>query len=161
MQIDTPYLTAWLKVEEGLVLGGARKCTKGHLTMGYGHKCTTEAERILSRTMTETDAVLILESDIDRACRGATAVFGLADIDKQRATALTAMVFQLGVGTVAKFRRFRHAVVCCHWADAAAEMIWRDPVRLPGIHTSWHDDTPARCERTAAIIRTGVLPTLP
>jgi len=158
MAIDRKYLLRWLMREEGLVLGGAKPDSEGYLTMGYGHKCETFAERLLSKHLTQPDAVSLLESDIAKAIKGFRQLFADLEIDSGRSIALVALVFQLGVDGVRAFRRMRQAISAEAWEVAKLELLYRDPDGMPGIHSKYNIQTPERAERMAAILETGQLP---
>ena len=105
----------------------------------------------------------MLDGDITAASAGAGTLVSReawAFMGPARREVLVEMVFQLGRAGVGNFRRFREALEAHDYEWAAGEMLWRKWRRgLPSVRRSlWRIQTPARCERLAAIMRTGRIP---
>ena len=65
------------------------------------------------------------------------------DIPDEAKGVLLEMIFQLGIGTLHKFKKFIQALKDNHWINAADEMI----------DSRWHQQTPERCKKLANRIR--------
>jgi GH24 family phage-related lysozyme (muramidase) len=140
-------LAARLKREEGekrLPNGNHAlyKDSKGISTIGWGYNVEANglpddiAEELLGRTV----------SAAERAAEG---VPGYLAADPVRQSVVVAMCFQMGLGKVLRFKNF-----CAHFAagayNAAADEM---------LDSNWcRYDSPARANREAAIMRTGILP---
>lgn len=89
----------------------------------------------------------LLVRSVNSAQAFAEGIPGWHAANDARRTVLVAMAFQLGGSGVLKFRKFLAAFAAGMYEVAAAEML----------NSQWHAQTPARCEREAAIMRSGVL----
>lgn len=128
--------------DEGVRLR-AYKCSKGHLTIGVGHKLTP---RELQSDMTEISleqAGYLLHQDIGLALAGCYGIFGrwLFDgLSEPRQRALVNMCFQLGTAGLADFKRMVAAILRGDWIEAHKE----------ALDSKWaKSDSPARAQRVA------------
>lgn len=65
--------------------------------------------------------------------------------DENRVNLVVEMAFQMGVEGVKKFPRMLHAIQDGDWGTAADEML----------DSTWHKQTPSRCEELAELMRNG------
>lgn len=121
--------------------------TKGHLTIGVGHKLLSHELHI-----TEVDSDWIwatLRQDALLAIRGCEMIFGRSKLNQfgeVRQRALANMCFQMGAHKVAKFERMVRAIFRDDWLQAYIE----------ALDSKWAKiDTPVRARRVAEMIRTG------
>lgn len=110
----------------------------GYDTIGVG--------RLLSNGISQDEAMLMLDNDIERAKiqvnKELPWVLGLDEI---RQNVLIEMCFQLGIN---RMMLFKHMISACRDGDydkAANEMI----------NSAWHMQTSARCEELANLMRKG------
>lgn len=143
MNTDFPSyddLLAHLRVHEGF-RANAYKCSEGYLTIGYGRKIEGD------KGITEEEAEGLLLNDVKEASDSLLRNIDLPDnVTVARRFALTAMVFQLGLGTFLKFKKMIKAVEQGDWETAARE----------ALDSRWAVQTPSRAQHVAEIIRTGV-----
>ena len=66
---------------------------------------------------------------------------------------LVEMAFQMGLGGLEGFRRFRAALRRSDYAAASDEMLFSNPTHNRTRRSQWYKDTPARCRRAAARMR--------
>lgn len=112
----------------------------GHPTIGTGRALDTNG-------LSQHEADYLLAGDIYRVREEAEKAFpwyGLL-LDSRKAVILS-MLFQIGLPKVLGFKEMLLACEHQNWARAAAEM--RD--------SAWHKETPARSERLAVQMETGV-----
>jgi lysozyme len=115
--------------------------TMNHWTIGYGRKVSGD------KGLTRDEAEFLLSNDAKEASSHMLANVALPDnVNQARRYALTAMTFQLGIGTFMKFKRMIAAVERGDWEKAAAE----------ALDSKWADQTPARAHHVAEILRTGI-----
>ena len=135
-----------IKREEGLRLEPYR-CSKNHLTVGYGHKLTGGAT---STPITLEFAESLFEVDLQEAIVGAGKFCGPVwdQLSDARQHCLIDMAFNMGAGAMQKFRRLRSAVRDKDWIWAGYE-----------IKSSqyWHD-VPNRAVRNYVRMLTGEEP---
>jgi len=110
----SPQLLARLRIDEGLRLT-SYLCSAGHITIGYGHNM--EARPIpgiptkLGVTITRDQAERLLVVDAQDACNDVLRRWSwAADLAPARFDVLVNMVFNMGAGEVADFRRFLAAL---------------------------------------------------
>ena len=159
-EFDLPRLRASIERHEGR-RRRAYHDSEGVLTTGVGHNLEPD---ILARTWSDAEIDELLNGDIAKASFGARSlVSGPAweRMGEVRREVLIEMVFQLGRSGVGAFSRFRQALEAGNYAWAAGEMLFRKwtPMPLPDRmrrRSLWRTQTPARCERLAEIMRTGV-----
>lgn len=126
--MDLDKLKEELCRDEGLRLY-PYKCSAGYWTIGYGHNLISAG---LSRneidTLKHTGISLVqaeqwLNQDIELAIHDAIAFFhDLPTLSDARQRVITNMAFNLGLGGLSKFKRFRQALVDCDFDRAADEM---------------------------------------
>jgi len=140
MNIDRESLIQRVKRHEGLRLT-AYRCPAGSLSIGYGRKIEGHGG------ITEAEAAQMLVTDLFRAKAIAARMVGRAwpRLSHMRQEVLTEMAYQLGSAGLANFRLMLAAIEADDYETAADEMI----------DSRWHEQTPARCEELAAIMRTG------
>lgn len=140
----TQTLIDRVKRHEGLLLQ-ARPDAKGFWVIGYGHDMS-EDEAFRMGPMTVDKAEEMLQEDLEHAEYACQKSFGWMDsIGSDRQDVLTEMVFQLGMGGVLGFRKMLMCLSGGDYTGAASEMIM----------SQWHQQTPARCEELAGIVRIG------
>lgn len=138
-----------LEFEEGRVLT-VYKCSQGHSTIGIGHNLDAKPMHHGGRiphkiTDAECDAIFI--EDIQQTVDGLTRQWkGLGLLSDARRDAIIQMAFQLGVSGVMKFKKMLKALEVCEWSKAHKEALDSD----------WAKQTPARANRVATQILTGV-----
>jgi len=130
-----------LRIHEGF-RSQAYQCSEGYLTIGYGRKI--EGDKGLS----QEEAEFLLSNDAREASDQLLKNVNLPDnITIAQRMALTAMVFQLGIGTFKKFKKMIAAVERGEWAKAADE----------ALDSRWAIQTPRRAQEVAEILRTGFM----
>ena len=155
--------------EEGCDLE-AYKDSEGIWTIGIGHNLeidqTPEELAILGLddeledwegfTITEQQAFDLFDLDVEEAINDLYPAFtdeDIAKLNETRCAVLVSMVFQMGGAGVRKFKNFVKAVKTEDWDTAAEEMIYANPKVKR--HSKWYTQTPDRCLRAAAAMRTG------
>ena len=116
--------------------------TVGKLTIGYGRN-------IQDVGISEPEATHLCENDIDRAIEGAETLLPPIDwkhLTDLRREVLVEMVFQMGLPRVLGFVNMIAALREYDYALAADEML----------DSRWHEQTPARCEDLARMMRYGI-----
>lgn len=66
---------------------------------------------------------------------------------------LIEMAYQMGLGGLRNFKRFRAALRKGEYASAADELLYQNPARDKKTKSAWHQQTPARCRRAANRMR--------
>lgn len=113
---------------------------QGHPTIGVGRALDTKG-------LSQREVDFLLTSDIYEVQDIAEKHFDWYDgLSDNRKVVILSMLFQLGLGGVQGFHEFLLAVEHRNWSRAAAEM--RD--------SHWYKQTPARAERLAVQMETGV-----
>jgi lysozyme len=137
--IDLHRTKATILRHEGLRLKPYH-CPAGKLTIGIGRN-------IEDRGITQGEAYMLLETDLDECVADLKMLFPDFDqIDPPRQEALVNMRFQLGGGTLRKFRRMVKAVKTEDWEEAKVE----------ALDSAWARQTPQRAHEVAEVLRTGV-----
>lgn len=120
--------------------------TKGHLTIGVGHKLLSHEVHLR-----EVDSNWIwstLRQDVQLAIRGCEMIFGRGKFERMsevRQRALANMCFQLGATRLSKFQRMIAAIFREDWLQAHIE----------SLDSLWAKQTPNRARRVAEMLRTG------
>lgn len=116
------------------------KCTAGKLTIGIGHN-------IEDNGLSDEAINFIFEEDLQIAQKEARTLFSNFDeLDLVRQGVLIEMIFQMGRPTVAKFLRFRDAILKEDFQRASIEML----------DSKWAvDNSPLRAKRLAKIMASG------
>ena len=112
--INIEKLTKELKRDEGY-RDKVYTCSAGKLTIGYGHN-------VEDNPIPETIATALLGHDIGQAlakCEQWAWFYPLSDVRKR---VIVNMVFNIGAGGVARFRRMISAIEAEDWKGAAEEM---------------------------------------
>lgn len=130
-------LVDYIKQAEGF-RSLAYECPAGKLTVGYGKNIEDLPG------LTEEQASVILQMDLVIAAKEVDS-FAPKDIGPNRRAALTAMVFQLGMPTVMKFKKMLAALEQGNWLEAADQ----------ALDSRWARQTPSRAEWVAEIFKTG------
>lgn len=142
-------LIAQIKFEEG-GRSKAYRCTKGDLTIGYGHNLDENPQFLGTDIPKKIDQLLaeaILIDDIMRTERQLLMQWhGFNLMPEVIKDALINMAFQMGVSGVMKFKKTLHYLIRAEWDNAADEALESDWAR---------HDTPERAERVAGQIRSG------
>jgi lysozyme len=117
----------------------------GFLTLGVGRLVDPRKGGGISRD----ESRYLLRNDTSKRLAQCEECFPwFAGLDHVRQQVVLCMAFQLGTDGVARFVRAIAAIRIRDWITAEIEMLDSD----------WHKQTPARCERMAKIMRTGVWP---
>ena len=125
----------------------AYPCSRGHLTIGVGHKLLPHEMHLK-----EVDSEWIwqtLRQDALLAVRGCEMIFGRTKFytfSNPRQRALVNMAFQLGTDGLSKFQRMIAAIFKDDWAQAQIE----------ALDSKWAEQTPVRARRVAEMLRTGM-----
>ena len=128
-----------LRIHEGF-RSTAYQCSEGYWTIGYGRKIEGD------KGITNEEAEFLLSNDARQSSDQLLKNVNLPDkITHAQRMALTAMVFQLGIGSFRKFRKMIAAVEKGEWEKAADE----------ALDSKWAIQTPARAKEVAEILRRG------
>lgn len=133
--------------DEGLRLRTYR-CSAGHLTIGVGHKVADRDRLAEGDSISLEAAGLLLSRDIATAIGTANTIFGLDRFETMtdaRQRALVNMIFNLGSGKFAGFRRMILAVKEHRWDDAARECL----------DSAYAKQVGARANRVANALKSG------
>jgi lysozyme len=111
----------------------------GHPTIGIGRALDVNG-------ISSDEADYFLDNDIASAKQQLLANYpATANMDEVRQGVLIEMIFQLGIGGVAKFPKMWAAINNQDWAEAANQML----------DSAWHKQTPERAEELASIMLHG------
>ena len=118
--------------------------SNGHLTVGVGHKLSSDCGPI-----TLEYAGKLLAEDIEVARKAAMRIVpSFGELCEERQFVLINMAFQLGPTGLKGFRKMLLAIENKAYSVAASEML----------DSKWHrTDSPKRAERLAKIMKTGVM----
>jgi lysozyme len=133
-------LLEMVKEHEGLRLK-PYTCTAGKLTIGYGRN-------IEDVGISEEEATFLLNNDIRRCKREAEQWCGQIlwnKLSPNRQDVVIEMCFQLGLGTLQKFKKFKAALDALNFRQAAAEML----------DSSWAQQTSKRAKTLAKLMEVG------
>lgn len=117
----------------------------GKATIGYGHLITPQDSFEEGVQYDKELLEALFEKDFNNAkeqMESFCATYKL-DIPDEVKGVLLEMIFQLGIGTLHKFKKFIAALQENNWINAADEMI----------DSRWHQQTPERCKALANRIR--------
>lgn len=135
---DRAALRAQLIRHEGLRLTVYR-CPAGKLTIGVGRN-------LEGRGITEAEALMLLDNDIDLCVRGLTSQYAwFPDLDPVRQRAMVDLAFNLGLAGLAAFKSTLAAMGRGDY-DAAGDHLKR---------SLWYRQVQSRGPRIVAMIRTG------
>jgi len=140
--MNSDLAEALVAESEGLKLT-AYVDTLGYWTIGYGHRLPQNQEWD-GHTITADEADNLLSEDMRSARIIAGEFPHFAELNDVRQAVLISMAYQLGTKPL-------------HWPDfmAALEARDYDAAEEAGLHTHWHAQTTARCEREMTMLRTG------
>jgi lysozyme len=111
----------------------------GKLSIGCGRNLSDVG-------ISQGEAMILLSNDIQQATKSLETAFPwTAALDEVRLAALVNMTFNMGVGSLAGFKKFLTAVQQGNWSEAKAQML--DSV--------WAEQVGARAQRLALQIETG------
>ena len=146
--MDKAQLIRDLKRDEGLRLE-AYPDGDGY-SIGYGHHSQTLKA---GETCTETDAEVWLERDIEIAITDAMMVAGGAwyGLNSVRQNVLVNMAFNMGRGTLAKFKKMLKAIADGDFDEAAVQML----------DSRWARQVKGRAKRLAYEMKTGEFDVVP
>ena len=112
--------------------------SEGVLTVGIGRNL-----RDVPFTMYEVE--LMFDTDFRRASKAVENFTFYSHLSEPRRGVVIEMVFQMGVGGVSKFKKFRAACMRHDWESAAIEML----------DSKWAKQTPERASELAEIFERG------
>lgn len=119
------------------------------LTIGYGRWLAVKVDVVIKPALTggitEAEAFLLLQNDVERAVNSAHEVKGFARLSAARKRVVTNMIFNLGFTRFLKFHKFLAALANEDWNTAAKEML----------DSKWARQVGPRAERLAALMRMG------
>lgn len=116
MGFDLDALKSDLKRHEGFKLK-LYSCTAGKLTIGVGHN-------IEDLGLDEPVIDLQLKIDIDRAAADARKYLPSLDkLSEPRQRAIVNMAFNMGLGRLSEFKKFKAAIEAGDWGKAKTEML--------------------------------------
>lgn len=120
------------------------------LTIGYGRwlgiRMTVQIPPNQGQGgITEAEAFLLLQNDVEKAVNSAHEVKGFARLSAARKRVVTNMIFNLGFTRFLKFHKFLAALANEDWNTAAKEML----------DSKWARQVGPRAERLAALMRMG------
>ena len=147
----TEPLHAILKMREGLSLRPYRD--RDGWAVGYGHRIGADEwmARIASGRPADIsldEAERFFQQDVASARAWFGRLFGAVVMNAARRDALTAMIYQLGPGGVARFRRMCDAISRADWENAARE----------ALDSRWAKQTSERAREVATMLETGRYP---
>lgn len=105
------------------------KCSKGYLTIGYGHNCEAhgDCDKFTSRTITSTEAENILLSDISEATFSCVKYIKFfSDFSEIQQAVLINMVFNMGIGSLLNFKLMLKNLRLGNKPNTAREMMDSD-----------------------------------
>lgn len=141
--ITLEKIESHLVAEEGEVLH-AYEDHLGYLTIGVGRLI----DKRRGGGITREESRYLLRNDITRIAAELRSRFPWFHLlDDVRQSVLVCMAFQLGVNGVANFKRMIAALIARDYAAAAREMLDSNWAKV---------QTPARAQRMAEMMRTGV-----
>lgn len=100
-------------------------CPTGHLTIGYGHNCEAhgDAYDYKDRTITIEEAEELLADDIlDAVTNCNSYIQFFSKLSEVRQAVLIDMTYNMGIGTLLKFKKMLEAMRVGDWKNAAREM---------------------------------------
>ena len=139
--INEQEVVARLIADEGEVLH-AYDDHLGFATIGVGRLI----DKRKGGGISHDEAMYLLENDIRRCAHGCQERYAWFEhLDPVRQQVIICMAFQLGFEGVAKFKLMIRAIEIGDWISASLEMQDSD----------WRQQTQARCDRMALIMRSG------
>ena len=136
--MNLPRLLAQLDTDEGR-RKKPYKDTEGILTIGVGRN-------LQDRGLRDDEIDLMLRNDVNESIGECRRMFRNFDqIGEVRQEVLVNMMFNLGYGRFAGFRKMIAAVLVCDWAEASRQML----------DSKWADQVGARADRLATAMKKG------
>ena len=164
---DNNLLRRLLIDEEGCKLEAYKDSEKKLWHIGIGHNLeidqTDEELEVLGEydeddptgfTITEQQAYDLFNIDVQDAIEDIHPFFTpeqLETLGETRRAIILSMVFQMGGGTIRKFKNFKRALLDSDWEKAAHEMV----TGSKGGPSRWLKQTPERCQRAADAMKVG------
>ena len=112
--------------------------SEGILTVGYGRN-------LRDVPFSKAEVELMFDTDFRRAVHGAENFTFYDHLSPTRQGVVVEMIFQMGVGGVSKFLKFRSACMRHNWIEAAREML----------DSKWAKQTPSRAKELSEIFERG------
>lgn len=151
LKIHYSWISERIIEHEGLRLS-PYKCSRGKNTVGVGHNLDAhpipdEYKRMCPEypKITLDVAYILLRRDLTEVVDFLQKQSWCNDLDIERQYAIIDMTFQLGTRGILKFKKMIAALKVKDYEKAAAECL----------DSSYHKQTPKRCKRIAALIKTG------
>lgn len=122
------------------------RCTAGKLTIGFGHNCEAEIAknpRLYQDGITEAEAEQLLDIDIQKAVTQAEFYFNIKNHPQAAQEMIVEMIFQLGIGTALKFKKFKAAFDRNDYKAAANELL----------DSNWAKQTPKRVQSHINVLK--------
>lgn len=137
--VDLGKLTSSIKLHEGLRLVPYLDTT-GHITIGYGRNLNNEG-------ISQDEAEYLLGNDIQLYIRTAEAQPWWPNVkdNDARARAFIEILFNLGLGSLAYFRKALAAAMRSDWDTCSIELL----------DSLWSKQVGERAEQLAKMIKTG------
>lgn len=175
MAVNVDALVKYLVEHEGIKLEAYLEEISGLWHIGIGHLLDIEQSDAELDVMgledelhewagfsiTEEQAYALLEIDINDAIESLHPTFTadeLFTVEPARFIAIISMSFQVGgYGVQKKFPSFVKAFKEQDWQRASDEMLWSNGLKKQR-HSAWHKQTPGRCEESAKMMLTGLMP---
>ena len=164
---DNNLLRRLLIDEEGCKLEAYKDSEKKLWHIGIGHNLeidqTDEELEVLTEydeenlselTITDQQAHTLFDIDVQDAIEDVYPFFTpeqLETLGETRRAIILSMVFQMGGGTIRKFKNFKRALLDSDWEKAAHEMV----TGSKGGPSRWLKQTPKRCQRAADAMKVG------
>lgn len=135
-----------IKLHEGFV-PRVYKDSLGKRTIGYGHLCVDPEQWDDDKIYTKEELEEVFNKDFNEAVKNAEQLIGERTINYIAKEVIIEMVFQLGIGGVSKFKKMWGALDNEDYGEASFQMT----------QSKWHDQTPNRCKKLAAKMRSSKL----
>lgn len=122
------------------------RCSQGFRTIGFGHNAESEIQKdpkAYINGVTEQEAEQLLEMDIQKAVTQANYYFNIKDYNLAIQELVVELIFQLGIGTALKFKRFKAHLDAKRYKEAADELI----------ASNWYKQTPSRVQKHVDVLR--------
>lgn len=155
MNLNLERLKSQLILEEGLRLI-AYKDTVGKLTIGVGrnlddHPLSPTEKKIIghdarTQAITHNNALLLLDNDIEAVCKVLSQdIPWWKFLDEVRARVLVDLCFNMGIGTLLKFKKFLAELRVNNYTEAANQL--KD--------STWYKQVGTRGRRLVEMVKTG------
>jgi len=131
-----------IKEHEGFV-PRVYKDNLGKRTIGYGHLCVEPEQWDDDKEYTKEELERVFDKDFEEALKNAETLIGNRPVNFIAKQVIIEMVFQLGIGGVSKFKKMWEALDKEDYGEASFQMT----------QSRWHSQTPSRCQKLAAKMR--------